>query len=249
MEKLKEVVPYKEKKDASKKEQVREMFDRIAPTYDILNHIFSMGIDRRWRRKVIKYLRHYHPHTILDIATGTGDMIFYLTSLKPEKIVGTDISSNMLEIGRKKIDNKLPEYKDKIFFEVCDAENLYCLEDNSFDAITSVFGIRNSENPDKWINESFRVLKNKGILAILEFSHIRNPVIKYCFNLYFNKILPFIGKIITGDRAYYYLPESVKNFPSGKEFANFVESFGFKTLKIKPLTFGIATIYLFEKNI
>ncbi len=246
MEKFAKVVPYKDT-PLSKKTQVKIMFNKIARTYDLLNHIFSLGIDKRWRKKLIHYIRPFAHGRILDLATGTGDLIFYLIKLKPEKIVGIDISENMLSIGREKIKKKLPGYWEKISLQIDDSENM-SFEDASFDVVTCAFGIRNSENLNNWVKEVYRVLRPGGIFAILEFSHIKNPIISGSFNFYFNKILPFVGRIITGDRAYYYLPESVKNFPSGKNFTNFVESHGFKTLKTKPLSFGIATIYIFEKN-
>ncbi len=246
MEKLAKVVPYKDT-PLNKKSQVRIMFNKIARTYDLLNHLFSLGIDKRWRKKLIHYIKPHAHKEILDLATGTGDLVYYLVKLNPKKIVGIDISENMLHIGMDKIARKLPAYKDKITLKVDDSEQM-SFEDQSFDVVTCAFGIRNSENLSNWVKEVYRVLRPGGVFAILEFSHIKNPVVSWAFNFYFNKILPFIGRIITGDRAYYYLPESVKNFPSGKNFTNFVEKYGFKTLIIKPLTFGIATIYIFEKN-
>ncbi len=245
MEKLASIVPYKNT-TLSKKTQVKIMFDKIAKTYDLLNHIFSMGIDRRWRKKLIYSISPYSHDKILDLATGTGDLIFYLIKLKPDEIVGIDISEKMLELGREKINKKLTEHSDKISLQVADSEKMD-FADESFNVVTCAFGIRNSENLTSWVKEVYRVLSSGGIFAILEFSHIKNPVISAGFNFYFNKILPFVGRIITKDPAYYYLPESVKNFPYGDKFTNFVEMYGFKTLKVKPLSFGIATIYIFQK--
>ncbi len=246
MEKLAKVVPYKDT-PLNKKMQVKIMFNKIASTYDLLNHVFSLGIDKHWRKKMIHFIRPFAHGEILDLATGTGDLIFYLSKLNPEKIVGIDISEKMLQIGREKIEKKLPQLKGKVELKVDDSEAM-SFGDQSFDVVTCAFGIRNSENLGRWVEEVHRVLRPGGIFAILEFSHIKNPLISKAFNFYFNKILPFVGKIITGDRAYYYLPESVKNFPSGEKFTKFVEMYGFKTLKIKPLNFGIATIYIFQKN-
>ena len=245
MENISKLVPYKKVK-LDKKEQVKEMFNKIAKSYDLLNHIFSLGIDKRWRRKLIKNISKFKHDEVLDLATGTGDLIFYLAKLKAKKIIGIDISEEMLTIGKKKISKKLKNYKGQIELRIGDSEQM-CFEDESFDIVSCAFGIRNSENLYKWLKEVNRVLRKQGIFAILEFSHIKNKMIFHAFNFYFNKILPFVGKIITGDKAYYYLPESVKNFPSGKKFTKLVENFGFKTLKVKSLSFGIASIYIFKK--
>ncbi len=239
------VTPYKDSK-SSKKEQVATMFDNIAPKYDFLNQLLSLGIHKSWRRKAINLLRESQPKFILDIATGTGDFAIEAIKLNPEKITGVDISEGMLKLGREKI-NKLG-LQNTIELKSGDSENLP-FSDNSFDAITIGFGVRNFENLEKGINDIYRVLNKNGTLVILEFSKPRKFPIKQIFNFYFKYITPLAGKIFSKDNsAYTYLPESVKAFPDGDDFLFILKKAGFKEANAISLTFGIATIYYCKKT-
>jgi len=242
---LKQVTPY-EDEQLSKKEQVAQMFDNIAPKYDFLNHLLSMGVDKIWRKKAIKILIKQQPKQILDIATGTGDFAFETyAQVKPERVIGVDISKEMLLHGQQKA--KQRKVEDKIFFEYGDSENLH-FKDNSFEAITVAFGVRNFENTAKGLKEMQRVLTPGGNLVILEFSKPSNPVFKVLFKFYFKNILPFIGKIVSKDnRAYTYLYESVEVFPEKGAFVALMKEAGFKNCKWKALTFGICSLYTGEK--
>jgi len=237
------VTPYKT--EAGKKEQVAEMFNNISPSYDFLNHFLSLGIDVWWRKKAIAFLKNENPKSILDIATGTGDLAIEALSLNPVKITGVDISEGMLEIGRQKIKKK---NLDKIIeLQLGDSERLL-FEDNTFDAVTVAFGVRNFENLEKGLSDIFRVLKPGGTFVVLEFSKPVTFPVKQLYNFYFNSILPFFGKLISKDNsAYTYLPESVKSFPDGENFTRLLKKTGFNNTKMKPLTFGIATIYVGKK--
>lgn len=241
----KTVTPYNDL-NVGKKEQVAKMFNNIAAHYDFLNHFLSMGIDKLWRRKTIKLLSENNPKIILDVATGTGDFAIEAMSLNPEKIFGIDISEEMLEVGKKKIIDK---NLDKIIFlRKGDSENID-FANNTFDAITVGFGVRNFENLEKGLSEMRRVLKPTAIIAILEFSKPKIFPMKQLFGFYFNFILPLIGKFISKDRsAYIYLPESVKAFPEGKIFLEKMEQAGFHSVRSIPLTFGICSIYIGEKG-
>ncbi len=238
------VTPYKNS-DSSKKEQVAEMFNNIAPKYDFLNQLLSLGIHKGWRRKAIKLISVNNPKTILDIATGTADFAIEAIKINPTKVVGVDISSGMLALGEEKI--KKLNLKDKIELKLADSENLP-FENNAFDAITVGFGVRNFENLEKGISDIYRVLNNGGMLAILEFSKPKKFPIKQFYNFYFRFITPTIGKIFSKDAsAYTYLPESVNAFPDGENFLNVLKKSGFKQTKAYPLTFGIASIYIAHK--
>lgn len=229
----------------SKKEQVRNMFNNIAGNYDFLNHFLSAGIDRHWRKKVIQVLRKAQSKRILDVATGTADLAIAESKLSTEKIIGIDIADQMLEIGRKKIAKK--NLTQRISLETGDSEALR-FEEASFDAVTVAFGVRNFENLDKGLSEMHRVLENKGIAAILEFSRPRKFPIKQLYSFYFKHILPTLGKIVSKhDSAYTYLPESVSTFPDGEDFLKHMQQAGFSQLQQKPLTFGIATLYTGKK--
>ena len=224
-----------------KKEQVAEMFDNIAPKYDFLNHFLSFGIDKTWRKRAIRLLMDYSPSSILDVATGTGD--FAVESLKTgaQKIVGVDISEEMLAVGRTKI--KALGVGHRISLQQGDSEELSFL-DNSFDAVTVAFGVRNFENLSKGIDELFRVLKPGGIVCILEFSKPRYFPVKQLYSVYSFYILPFFGRLFSKDRsAYKYLPESVEGFADGEEFLNVLRNSGFNQTKQYRQTFGVATIY------
>ncbi len=229
-----------------KKEQVEKMFDRVAPTYDLLNRLLSLGIDVSWRKKAIGYLRDLKPRQVLDVATGTADVaILTAKILHPEKIIGLDISNQMLEIGREKI--KARQLSDLIFLETGDSENLRFPE-NSFDAVTVAFGVRNFENLEKGLAEMFRVLRPGGRVVILEFSKPHVFPIKQLYNFYFKYVLPGIGRLTSRDsRAYTYLFESVQAFPEGNHFTEILIKIGYRNPKFERLTLGICTIYIAEK--
>jgi demethylmenaquinone methyltransferase / 2-methoxy-6-polyprenyl-1,4-benzoquinol methylase len=235
-----QVVPYKEK-DQGKKQQVAEMFNNISKRYDLLNHVLSMGIDILWRKRAVRMLRPFSPNIILDIATGTGDFAIESSSLKPNKVYGVDISEGMLEVGRKKITAK--KLADVIEMQLGDSENL-SFKDNYFDAVTVAFGVRNYENLKLGLSEMFRVLKPGGHVVIIEFSKPSKFPVKQVYNFYFKAILPFIGKMISKDKAAYeYLPESVSAFPYGQKFIDIMNNVGFTETKAIPLTLGISSIY------
>lgn len=239
------VLPYGEK-ESGKKEQVQEMFNNIAPKYDFLNRFLSLGIDVIWRKKLISKLRALKPSYILDMATGTGDVaIATARELKPQQIIGVDLSPLMLEEGKKKI--KQLKLEETIQLRQGDSENLK-FQDNIFDAVTVAFGVRNFENLEKGLTELYRVVKPGGIVAILEFSKPSHFPIKQLYALYFKQILPRVGNWVSKDpRAYTYLPESVNQFPQGKEFLLILEKIGFNTCECTPLTFGISSIYTARK--
>ncbi len=238
------VKPYSQ--EGSKKGQVSRMFNAIAPYYDFLNHLLSGGIDIIWRKKAIDCLKDSKPRVILDVATGTGDVaITAANRLQPEKITGVDISTKMLDIGRKKIEKK--GLQTIITMEEGSAENLP-YPDNTFDAITVAFGVRNFENLNQGLNEMHRVLKEGGTLVVLEFSRPKVFPFKQVFNFYFKYMLPLIGRLTSKDpKAYRYLYESVQAFPSGENFVNFLKNNGYKSNKWIPLTLGICSIYLGKK--
>lgn len=239
-----QIKPYKE--SSSKKDQIKSMFDRISGNYDQLNRILSGGIDQSWRKKAINKIRSINPKVILDVATGTGDLAIMTNKmLDPDKIVGLDLSPGMLEVGIKKI-AKL-NLANKIEMVEGDSENLP-FEDNSFDAATVGFGVRNFENLEKGINEVYRVLRPGGKFVILEFTKPRAFIIKDLFKLYFKYILPKVGGLLSGDgAAYKYLFDSVQAFPEYEEFVTLMKNQGFKKVSYKPLSLGICCIYIGEK--
>lgn len=238
------VVPYKEQ-EAGKKEQVAHMFDNISPKYDLLNHVLSLGIDIYWRKKAIRLLKPEKPRLILDIATGTGDFAIEAATLKPEKIVGMDISEGMLQVGREKI--KRLGMEKLIELRQGDSERLP-LSDNYFDAVIVSFGVRNFENLEKGLSDMHRVLKPGGTCVILEFSKPKAFPLKQLYYFYFRSILPLIGKVISKDQsAYTYLPESVQAFPDGEDFIRIFRQSGFNSTKCISLSFGISSIYIGKK--
>ena len=240
------VNPYKEL-DKGKKAQVALMFNNIARKYDFLNHVLSMGIDKLWRKRAVKLLKPLQPKRILDIATGTGDFAIANLKLNPDKVVGIDISTEMLAVGKEKIAKK--NLSDKIELFEGDSENIQ-FEDNSFDAITVAFGVRNFENLEKGLREMNRVVRPGGKVVILEFSKPKNFPIKQIYNFYFFRILPFWGKMVSKDSsAYTYLPESVDAFPDGADFLKIYNECGFNDTKQIKLSFGIASIYLGTKPV
>jgi demethylmenaquinone methyltransferase/2-methoxy-6-polyprenyl-1,4-benzoquinol methylase len=238
------VVPYKNNEE-SKKEQVAQMFNSISHKYDFLNHLLSGGIDIIWRKKAIKQLQNKGIKTILDIATGTGDFAIEALKIKPEKIVGVDISEGMLSFGKEKI--KKLGLDQIIELTLGDSEKL-AFEDNSFDAITVSFGVRNYENLEKGLTDMLRVLKPGGYCLILEFSNPKNFPMKQLYSFYSKAILPLLGRIISKDpAAYTYLPESVKAFPDGQQFLQILQKVGYSETKWIPMTGGICSIYLGRK--
>ena len=237
------ITPYNT--EQSKKEQVAKMFDNISGKYDFLNHFFSVGIDKKWRKKAINQLVDLKPKKILDVATGTGDFAFEAMKLNPEKLVGIDISDGMLEVGRKKINAR--GLDDKMEFINGDSEALP-FSDNQFDAVTVSFGVRNFQNLVAGLTEIFRVLKPGGKVVILEFSKPKGFPLKQLYFAYFKMIMPTVGKIISKDKsAYSYLPQSVLAFPEGKEFEGILKKIGFTIQKTIPVTGGIASIYTAQK--
>ena len=233
------VTPYNNSK--SKKEQVTEMFDNIAESYDFLNHSLSLGMDNIWRRKAIKKIQN-NPKNILDIATGTGDFAIIAAKHTEAQITGIDISEKMLDIGIKKIGRK--KLTKRISLQKADAERLPFIE-NSFDAITAGFGVRNFEDIFKGLSEMYRVLKNNGVVAILEPSIPNKFPLNQIYHLYFHHLLPAIGSWISKDQnAYKYLPNSVEKFPSNNEFISLLQKQGFKECKHFSLTFGIVSLYI-----
>lgn len=238
------VVPYKEDK-SGKKEQVATMFNNIAHRYDFLNHFLSMGTDILWRKKAIKLLKSQKPQSILDIATGTGDFAIEAMSLKPQKIVGVDISEGMLEKGRIKIKEK--GLDNIISLQIGDSESLP-FATGEFDAILCSFGVRNFEHLEKGLAEMYRVLKAGGQVVIIEFSQPEKFPVKQLYNFYFKNILPLLGRLVSKDQvAYTYLPESVSVFPYGKKFTSILEIIGYKECRHIPLSGGIAAIYTAKK--
>ena len=238
------VKPYKDS-DLGKKEQVRQMFDTISKEYDGLNRVISFGIDVKWRKKVVKLVSAVNPTNVLDIATGTGDLAIQLMDTKATKIVGLDISEGMLDVGRQKIAKQ--NFSDVIEMVVGDSENLP-FEDNSFDAITVAFGIRNFENLEKGLAEILRVLKPNGIFVILETSVPTKTPFKQGYSFYTKNILPLIGRLFSKDRsAYAYLSESASKFPHGEALNNILRKIGFTNATALPQTLGVATIYTSSK--
>lgn len=231
--------------EGSKKQQVERMFDAIAPSYDRLNRILSLGIDITWRRKAVRLLKPYKPQIIVDIATGTGDFALEAVKLKPTKIIGLDISEGMLALGREKM--KRRKLDSLIEMRTGDAENLP-IETDTVGAITIGFGVRNFEHLEKGLAEVLRILKPSGVCVILEPGFPTSPVIGGMYKWYFGRVLPWLGSLISNNReAYGYLCESVSAFPNGPDFVNICRTVGFVNVQWKPLTFGICSLYLLEK--
>ncbi len=234
------VVPYKED-SSTKKQQVARMFDSISGRYDFLNHFLSLGIDILWRKKAISLLRDLQPKIILDVATGTGDFSIEALSLKPEKIIGVDISEGMLEVGRQKMRTR--KIDSIIELRLGDSENLP-FTDNFFDAVIVAFGVRNFEDMKGGLTEMLRVVKPGGKVIVLEFSRPSKFPMKQLYSVYFTTILPLIGRWVSRDQAAYrYLPESVQAFPDGKDFVKILSDIGYKNPQCNPLTFGISSLY------
>ncbi len=239
------VTPYKDA-TLGKKEQVTKMFDAVSYNYDFLNRILTFGLDIGWRKKVVKIISLNNATTILDIATGTGDLAIMLSKIKDAKIIGLDISKGMLDVAKEKVAKK--QLNNKIELVLGDSEKLD-FKDASFDAITVGFGVRNFENLDKGLKEILRVLKPNGVLVVLETSQPSKFPIKQFFKFYSKYVIPTIGGLFSKDKkAYSYLPESAAKFPYGKKFNNILLKNGFNTAKDKPVAFGISTIYTATKK-
>jgi demethylmenaquinone methyltransferase/2-methoxy-6-polyprenyl-1,4-benzoquinol methylase len=239
------ITPYKDS-SLSKKEQVAQMFDTISGNYDNLNRVISFGIDVKWRKKVLQMVAQSNPKTILDIATGTGDLAILMAQTKADKIIGLDISAGMLEVGVQKIAAK--NLNNTIEMVLGDSEKMP-FEDNYFDAITVAFGVRNFENLETGLSEILRVLKPNGIFVILETSVPEKTPYKQGYEFYSKNILPLIGKLFSKDNvAYGYLSESAAAFPYGEKLNNILRKTGFIDVVALPQTFGVATIYSASKK-
>lgn len=225
-----------------KKAEVERMFDKIAPRYDLLNRVLSLGIDVQWRKKALAYLKNDPPQALLDVATGTADVALMAAKiLSPASITGIDIANQMLDLGRIKIKNQGLE--SVITLETGDSENLR-FADHTFDAVTVAFGVRNFENLEKGLAEMHRVLRPGGRVVILEFSKPNIFPFKQLYNTYFKYVLPLIGRLTSRDvRAYTYLFESVQIFPEGQDFLNILSKIGYQNPTCERLTFGICSIY------
>lgn len=233
--------------EGSKSEQIEQMFDHIAPTYDKLNHTLSLGVDRYWRNTAIKALKSCKPQRILDVATGTGDFaILAAQHLNPQQLIGIDISEGMMAVARKKVaDAGLSA--EQVSFQRDDCTKL-SFPDNSFDAVSSTFGIRNFEQLDKALTEMYRVLTPGGQLVILELSTPKHFPMKQLYKFYSKTMIPLIGKCISRDNsAYTYLPDSIKAFPQGEVLQESLLRAGFSKAIFRRLTFGICTLYIATK--
>ncbi len=240
----KNVTPYKES-NLGKKQQVTKMFDTISEDYDGLNRVISFGIDIKWRKRVVALVKKQQPSTVLDIATGTGDLAISLVKTGAKKIIGLDISKGMLEVGKQKVAKK--GLQNVIDLQLGDSENLP-FKNDEFDAITVAFGVRNFENLEKGLSEIYRVLKPGGAFVVLETSVPTKTPYKQGYFLYTKYILPTIGKWFSKDNAAYgYLSESASVFPYGEQFNNILRKIGFINVNHLPQTFGVATIYVASK--
>ena len=244
MYKQEEIKPYG--KEGEKGKLVEEMFDNIAPTYDTLNHRLSWDIDKGWRKKAIRQLLPFQPKTILDIATGTGDFaILSAKELRPQRMIGIDISEGMMKIGQKKVEAEGLQHI--VSFKKDDCTHL-SFDDNSFDAVTAAFGIRNFQNLDQGLSEMYRVLRPNGHLSIVELTTPVSFPMKQLFKLYSHTMLPVYGKLISKDTsAYSYLTNTIEAFPQGEVMLDILRKAGFKNASFKRLTFGICTMYFATK--
>lgn len=237
------VTPYSS--DASKREQVEHMFDAISPKYDLLNRLFSLGIDQRWRRKVIRLVGEEPVKELLDVATGTADLAI-MAAEKAHRVTGIDISEGMLKHGRVKVAQR--GLADRITLQQADSTALP-FADGSFDVVTVAFGVRNFEDLGKGLREMLRVLRPGGRVFILEFSKPQRAPMKQLFRFYFHRIMPLIGRSVSKDSsAYTYLPKSVEAFPEGTHFLALLADAGGDDVKTRPLTGGIATLYSARKS-
>ncbi|MBQ8565859.1 MAG: bifunctional demethylmenaquinone methyltransferase/2-methoxy-6-polyprenyl-1,4-benzoquinol methylase UbiE [Bacteroidaceae bacterium] len=242
--KAEEVKPYDN--DAAKTGQVREMFNSIAPAYDVMNRMMTLGIDTIWRRKAVDMVGKYNPRRVLDVATGTGDLAFLIDKrLRPEQLLGIDLSEGMLAIAREKALQK--GVADRLSFAVEDCLSL-SLPDNSYDAITVAYGVRNFENLKQGFAEMYRVLAPGGVLCVIELSTPEHFPMRQLYKFYTYTIIPLVGRIVSRDKqAYSYLPRSVAAVAQGEEMLDIFRSVGFKNCRLRRLTFGACTIYMGEK--
>ncbi|MDH6306140.1 demethylmenaquinone methyltransferase/2-methoxy-6-polyprenyl-1,4-benzoquinol methylase [Parabacteroides sp. PF5-5] len=239
------ILPYNDSEQ--KATQVERMFDAIAGKYDLLNHTLSLGFDKGWRRKGIAFLKPFSPETILDVATGTGDLAISLyETLKPSQVIGIDISEGMMEIGRQKVE--VAGYSGHISYEQQDCLSL-SYENNRFDAVTAAFGIRNFEDIDKGISEMYRVLKPNGHVMILELSSPEKFPMKQLYKIYSKIVIPNVGRWFSKEKAAYdYLPASIKVVPQGEEMVGILRRQGFIDVKVRTFTFGICSLYTGKKG-
>jgi len=229
----------------TKKKQVTQMFNGISRSYDTLNRIITLGVDVLWRKRVVREIQKHKHDVLLDIATGTGDLVIALSKLKTKKIIGLDISPGMLEIGKQKV--KAEGLDQRIDMQIGDSEAL-AYDDNTFDGVTIAFGVRNFEHLDLGLQEICRVLKPQGTLVILETAVPQNPILKSLYSFYTQKVMPFIGKMFSKNRtAYQYLSDSAAAFPCGKAFHNILKKNGFISIEDFPQTLGVASIYVGKK--
>jgi demethylmenaquinone methyltransferase / 2-methoxy-6-polyprenyl-1,4-benzoquinol methylase len=243
------IVPFKDS-ELGKKQQVAEMFDKIAFRYDFLNRFLSGGIDLYWRRRAIRELEGMAAGdklSVLDVATGTGDMAILVTKqLSGSHVTGVDISNGMLEVGRQKITRL--QLEQRIVLQTGDSEALE-FPDACFDAITVAFGVRNFENLERGLREMLRVLKPGGRLVVLEFSHPRTPGIRQLYDLYLRLVAPNVGRMVSSSReAYQYLNDSVKAFPEGTAFTHILDTCGYTNARMRRLSLGICSLYVGEKQ-
>ena len=242
--KAEEIKPYNTQ-DA-KTGQVREMFDSIAPAYDVMNRMMTLGIDKVWRRKAVDMVGEYHPRRILDVATGTGDLAFLIDErLKPESLLGIDLSEGMLSVAREKARQRGVEQR--VTFAIEDCLSL-SLPDDSYDAITVAYGVRNFENLLQGFTEMYRVLSPGGVLCVIELSTPEHFPMRQFYKFYTYTIIPLVGRIVSRDKqAYTYLPRSVAAVAQGEEMLDIFRKAGFKNCRLRRLTFGACTIYMGEK--
>jgi len=243
---MKQAIKPNQNNPEAKKTQVTQMFNGISKSYDLLNRIITLGIDTLWRKRLVQLVEK-HPHeVVLDIATGTGDLVLALAKLKTKKIIGLDLSPGMLDIGKQKV--KAKGLQDRIEMQLGDSESLPFNSD-TFDAVTVAFGVRNFENLEKGLHEILRVLKPQGTLVILETAVPKNRFLKAVYLYYTQNIMPFIGKILAKNRtAYHYLSSSAAAFPCGKEFNNILQKIGFIEVEDYSQTLGVSSIYFAKKS-
>lgn len=242
------IKPYAAEGDSrAKTEQVRDMFDSIAPAYDTMNRMMTMGVDRRWRRRCVRIVREAKPSTVLDLATGTGDMAVALATAMPQaRITGADLSENMIEIGRKKVTER--NLGDRVELLTADALALP-FDDNTFDAVTIAFGVRNFEHLEAGYTEMCRVLRPGGLLVVLELTPPASKVVRPFYNFYTRCVIPGVGRLMSHDsRAYTYLPKSIAAVPARRAMLDIMEHTGLENTAFRSLTFGVATIYTATKK-
>ena len=232
--------------EQTKKEEVREMFDRIAPTYDMLNHTLSLNIDCLWRRRVVRLVRRFAPRRILDVATGTGDLATARARrIRGTQVLGVDLSEGMLDIARRKVAEA--GLDGRVVLDTGDAERLF-VSDSAVDVATVAFGVRNFGDLDAGLRDIARTLREGGRIVILEFSTPRNPLARAFYGFWNRRVLPRVGGMVSRDRkAYEYLPESIGEFPAPERFLEMMSRAGFRNCKARSQSFGIAHIYVGEK--